>query len=133
MERTLLAPPLSSVVDTGGEAFVRNRDDMLEQLEVIDTLLAEAEAGGGPERTERLRSRGKLPIRERIANALDPDSPFLEISALAGYDCRIYERPTTFALNVSNLFDKLYYRSGGIGSGSWGEPRTWRFSVRTDF
>ena len=86
MERTLLAPPLSSAVDTGSESFLRNRADMVEQLEAIDVLLAEAEAGGGPERTERLRSRGKLPIRERIANALDPDSPFLEISALAGYD-----------------------------------------------
>jgi len=86
MERTLLAPPLSSAVDTGSEPFTRNRADMLEQLDVVDTLLAEAEAGGGPERTERLRSRGKLPIRERIANALDPDSPFLEISALAGYE-----------------------------------------------
>jgi acetyl-CoA carboxylase carboxyltransferase component len=86
MERTLLAPPLSSAVDTGSESFTRNRADMLEQLDVIDTLLAEAEAGGGPERTERLRSRGKLPIRERIANVLDPDSPFLEISALAGYE-----------------------------------------------
>jgi acetyl-CoA carboxylase carboxyltransferase component len=86
MERTLLAPPLPSAVDTGGESFRRNRADMVEQLEAIDVLLAEAEAGGGPERTERLRSRGKLPIRERIANALDPDSPFLEISALAGYD-----------------------------------------------
>ena len=86
MERTLLAPPLSSAVDTGSEQFTRNRADMIEQLEVIDTLLDEAEAGGGPERTARLRSRGKLPIRERIANALDPDSPFLEISALAGYE-----------------------------------------------
>jgi acetyl-CoA carboxylase carboxyltransferase component len=33
-----------------------------------------------------MRSRGKMPIRERIANVLDPDSPFLEISALAGYN-----------------------------------------------
>jgi acetyl-CoA carboxylase carboxyltransferase component len=86
MERTLLAPPLPSAVDAGSESFLRNRADMVEQLEVIDVLMAEAEAGGGPERTERLRSRGKLPIRERIANALDPDSPFLEISALAGYE-----------------------------------------------
>jgi acetyl-CoA carboxylase carboxyltransferase component len=86
MERTLLAPPLPSAVDAGSESFLRNRADMVEQLEAIDVLMAEAEAGGGPERTERLRSRGKLPIRERIANALDPDSPFLEISALAGYE-----------------------------------------------
>ncbi|MBX3284720.1 MAG: acyl-CoA carboxylase subunit beta, partial [Actinobacteria bacterium] len=85
MVRSLLAPPLPSAVDTGSEQFRRNRDDLLEQLEVIDGLLDEAEAGGGPERMARLRSRGKLPIRERIANALDPDTPFLEISALAGY------------------------------------------------
>ena len=59
---------------------------MLEQLAEIDALLDEAEAGGGPDRMERLRSRGKMPIRERIANALDPDSPFMEISPLAAYD-----------------------------------------------
>src|SRR3954454_4206843 len=86
MERTLLAPPLASPVDTGSETYLRNRADLIEQLEELSTLLAEAEAGGGPERTARLRSGGKLPIRERIANALDPDSPFLEISALAGYE-----------------------------------------------
>ena len=79
------APPLPSALDTGSEAFRRNRDDVLEQLAEIDTLLGEAEAGGGPERTARLRSRGKLPIRERIANVLDPDTPFLEISPLAAY------------------------------------------------
>ena len=59
---------------------------MLERLEEIDRLLDEAEAGGGPASLERLRGRGKLPVRERIALALDPDSPFLEISALAGYN-----------------------------------------------
>ena len=35
---------------------------------------------------DRLRGLGKLPVRERIANVLDPDSPFLEISPLAAYD-----------------------------------------------
>jgi acetyl-CoA carboxylase carboxyltransferase component len=86
MERTLLAPPLPSAIDTASEHFARNRADLLEQLAEIDELLDQAEAGGGPERTERLRSRGKLPIRERIAAALDPDTPFLEISPLAGYN-----------------------------------------------
>jgi acetyl-CoA carboxylase carboxyltransferase component len=81
----LLAPPLPSSLDPTSEAFKRNRADVLEQLGVLDELLDEAEAGGGPAAIERMRSRGKLPIRERIANVLDPDSPFLEISALAGY------------------------------------------------
>ncbi|MFN8017171.1 MAG: carboxyl transferase domain-containing protein [Acidimicrobiales bacterium] len=85
MRRTLLAPPLPSSLDTGSETFARNRADVLEQLAEIDDLLAQAAAGGGPERTERLRSRGKLPIRERIAAVLDPDTPFLEISSLAAY------------------------------------------------
>jgi len=58
---------------------------MLEKLAEIDRLLDEAEAGGGAAHHERLAKRGKLPVRERIANVLDPDSPFLEISPLAGY------------------------------------------------
>ena len=86
MKPTPLAPPLSSRLDTTSEQFQRNRADMLEQLAVIDGLLDEAEAGGGQKAMDRMRSRNKLPVRERIANVLDPDSPFLEISALAGYD-----------------------------------------------
>jgi acetyl-CoA carboxylase carboxyltransferase component len=86
MKPTLLAAPLPSSLDTGSDAFARNRADLLEQLAVIDALLDEAEAGGGPSRMDRLRAQGKLPARERIALALDPDSPFLEISPLAAYD-----------------------------------------------
>lgn len=58
---------------------------MLEQLDIIDKLQQEAAAGGGPKAMERLRGRGKLPVRERIATVLDPDSPFYEISSLAAY------------------------------------------------
>jgi acetyl-CoA carboxylase carboxyltransferase component len=86
MDRTLLASPLRSNLDTETEQFDRNRTDMLEQLAVIDELLDQAEAGGGDKAMDRMRSRGKLPVRERIANVLDPDSPFFEVSALAGYD-----------------------------------------------
>ncbi len=82
----LLAPPLRSSLDPRAEDFVENRSAMLERLAEIDRLLDEAEAGGGPARHERLAKRGKLPVRERIANVLDPDSPFLEISPLAAYN-----------------------------------------------
>ena len=82
----LLAPPLRSSLDPRSDAFVENRTAMLEKLAEIDRLLDEAEAGGGPAHHERLAKRGKLPVRERLANVLDPDSPFLEISPLAAYD-----------------------------------------------
>jgi acetyl-CoA carboxylase carboxyltransferase component len=85
MRSPLLAPPLRSALDVRAEAYAENRAAMLEKLAEIDRLLDEAEAGGGPAHHARLAKRGKLPVRERIANALDPDSPFLEISPLAGY------------------------------------------------
>ncbi|MBW2495268.1 MAG: acyl-CoA carboxylase subunit beta, partial [Deltaproteobacteria bacterium] len=59
---------------------------MLKRLDEIEALLDEAELGGGAYHHERLAKRGKLPVRERIALALDPDSPFLEISSLAAYN-----------------------------------------------
>ncbi|HEV2427816.1 MAG TPA: carboxyl transferase domain-containing protein, partial [Acidimicrobiales bacterium] len=80
-----LAPVITSSIDPHAESYAQNRSDMLEQLRVIDGLLDDAAAGGGAEATQRLRDRGKMPIRERIALVLDPDSPFLEISPLAGY------------------------------------------------
>jgi acyl-CoA carboxylase subunit beta len=81
----MLATPLMSSFETHGESFERNRRDMLEQLDVVDSLLDQAASGGGPRAMQRLQAQGKLPIRERIAAVLDPDSPFLEISPLAGY------------------------------------------------
>ena len=58
---------------------------MLEQLAIIDDLHDEAAAGGGAAAMERMRSRDKMPVRERIQMVLDTDSPFFEISSLAGY------------------------------------------------
>jgi acetyl-CoA carboxylase carboxyltransferase component len=85
MRRSSLTVPLPSSVDTGSEEFRRNRRDMLEQIDVLSRLLDEAADGGGPAALERMRQRGRLPVRERIAAVLDPDSPFLEISPLAAY------------------------------------------------
>src|SRR4029079_12822190 len=42
--------------------------------------------GGGERALERHRSRGKLTARERIDRLVDPDSAFLELSALAAGD-----------------------------------------------
>src|SRR5213082_4212305 len=43
-------------------------------------------AGGGERAIERHRSRGKLLARERIDRLIDPDSAFLELSALAAWE-----------------------------------------------
>jgi acetyl-CoA carboxylase carboxyltransferase component len=59
---------------------------MLEMLDKVEELHVEASKGGGKEAIDRLRSRNKLPIRERISLVLDRDSPFFEISPLAAYN-----------------------------------------------
>ncbi len=86
MQPGLLAPKVASTLDLRSGEFAENRASMLEKLAEMDSLLDQAAAGGGPEAHARLAKRGKLPVRERIALALDPDSPFLELSPLAAYD-----------------------------------------------
>jgi len=41
--------------------------------------------GGGTKAVERHTSRGKLTARDRVSTLLDAGSPFLELSALAGW------------------------------------------------
>lgn len=78
-------PVLNSGLDMRSEAYQRNRADMIEMIGVLESLQQEAAQGGGEEAVARLRARGKMPIRERVAWALDPDTPFLEISPIAAW------------------------------------------------
>jgi len=67
--------------------FQANREANLRLLAELQQRLERAQAGGGSRAQERQRSRGKLPVRERIDRVVDPASPFLEFSALAAEDC----------------------------------------------
>ena len=78
-------PVLDTTLDIRSEEFKQNRDGMLKMLAALDELHEEVAMGGGEEAMARLRSRDKMPIRERIAMVLDQDSPFLEISPLAAW------------------------------------------------
>ncbi len=49
--------------------------------------------GGGAAATERHRSLGKLPVRERLDLLLDPGSSFLELSPLAAWDLYDHDAP----------------------------------------
>src|SRR4051794_24532759 len=47
---------------------------------------AQVARGGGEKATERHRSRGKLPARERVDLLVDPGTAFLELNALAAWE-----------------------------------------------
>ena len=79
-------------VDPRSESFRANREAMLASLSEIETLNSTVVGGGGSSNpakaakaVARHRDRGKLLPRERIAALLDADSPFLELSPLAGW------------------------------------------------
>jgi acetyl-CoA carboxylase carboxyltransferase component len=90
MKTENIAPIFKSNLDTKSEQYIENKKMMLEKLVFLDELLDLAELGGGERHHERLAKRGKMPVRERIVNVLDPDSPFLEIQPYAGYGTNNY-------------------------------------------
>jgi len=96
--------PLTSNLDTRSEVFQKNRTDMLEMVAEIDGLLEEVAQGGGEEAMQRLRKRGKLPIRQRVGLVLDRDSPFLEISPLAAWNSN-YTVGSGFILGIGVISD----------------------------
>ena len=86
MEIKKIKRQIVSKLDRKNDQYEINASEMVNKLNDIDLLLDEAEIGGGAHHHERLVKRGKMSIRERIFNVLDPDTPFLEISPLAAYD-----------------------------------------------
>ena len=62
-----------------------NRAAHLAALDEIAVAAALAAAGGGDVARARHLARGKMLPRDRVANLLDPASPFLEVGATAGH------------------------------------------------
>ena len=85
MKQRNIAQTIKTNINIKSKEYQKNKNDMLEKLSEIEDLLDFAELGGGMHHHERLASRGKMSIRSRVANFIDPDSPFLEISSLAAY------------------------------------------------
>jgi len=84
---------LETHIDPADSAFRANRERMQSLVDDLRHRLAAARAGGGPKYMERHKAQGKVPVRERIAALLDPDTPFLELSALAANDMYGGEAP----------------------------------------
>jgi acetyl-CoA carboxylase carboxyltransferase component len=68
------------------DAFDERRVRMEQLVAELRERTEQVARGGGEKALEKHRSRGKLTARERIDRLLDPDSAFLELSALAAWD-----------------------------------------------
>jgi len=76
---------LTSMALPTSEAFQANRNAHLQALAQIEAAAEAAAFGGGESSRTRHVSRGKMLPRDRVANLLDPGSPFLEIGATAAH------------------------------------------------
>ncbi|MGO4711421.1 acyl-CoA carboxylase subunit beta [Bradyrhizobium sp. 2TAF24] len=75
---------IENTVAAGGAAFQANRDGMLALIGRMRMLEERARAASAAAK-DRFHQRGQLLPRERVALLLDPDTPFIELSTLAGY------------------------------------------------
>ncbi len=90
----VLMATIETRVETSSPEFAANRQyfhDLLAELQERTRLVA---LGGGTDAMALHVSRKKLPVRERIARVTDPDTPFLEFSALAAWDMYKGEAPS---------------------------------------
>jgi acetyl-CoA carboxylase carboxyltransferase component len=92
---------LPTHVDTASETYGRNRAVHEAECDDLRALLARVREGGSAKAREKHAARGKLFVRERIERLLDPGSPFLELSPLAGHE--LYPKPAPAAGVVTGI------------------------------
>jgi len=82
---------IDSLINTRSEAYQANAAAMRKLVSDLRDRVARASLGGGEQARDKHLARGKLLPRDRVDSLLDPGSPFLEFSPLAG--CGVYQDP----------------------------------------
>src|SRR6266567_4639383 len=77
-------PTIESTIAPSSDSFKTNRTGMLALISRMRGLEQRARAASAAAK-DRFHKRGQLLPRERVALVLDPGSPFIELSTLAGY------------------------------------------------
>ncbi len=76
---------IRSRVDTGSPEFKDNQKVNRDLARDLKERIDAARAGGPPKAHERIKELNKMDARQRIDRLLDEDSPFMELSCLAGH------------------------------------------------
>jgi 3-methylcrotonyl-CoA carboxylase beta subunit/propionyl-CoA carboxylase len=76
---------IQSRANPNSEEFRKNKDFHLGLLQELEQAQSLARQGGGEQARKKHEERGKLFVRDRIAQLLDPGTPFLELSPLAAH------------------------------------------------
>lgn len=77
---------ISSTIDTNNDIYKANHAAMSEMVQNLKSTIEKIQEGGDEKARQRHLEHGKLLPRDRISHLIDPGSPFLELSPLAGYE-----------------------------------------------
>ena len=89
---------LPTKVKVNSDDYKRNSEHNRALAHELEERIAKAKEGGGEKYMARHRQQNKLFVRERVELLLDPGTPWLEFSTLAGWE----------------LYPESYTPSGGI-------------------
>ena len=86
--------------NSSGKESITNREHNDSLSKDLRKKILENSRGGRPEMVKRHQERGKLLVRDRIEELIDPDTPFLEFSPLAAYGLYKDEVPSAGIITV---------------------------------
>ncbi|KAJ8947287.1 hypothetical protein NQ318_014184 [Aromia moschata] len=98
---------LKSQIDVSAPQFIKNQDHMVQLVSELKRKTQNVLKGGGEKLIKKHTSKGKLLVRDRIKLLLDPNSAFLELSALAANN--MYEGEINSAGIITGI-GKIYGR-----------------------
>lgn len=79
------SPSLSNYkIDTRSKAFLESMEMTKKQVDELNARLEFVRKGGGEKAVQKHLSRNKMLPRQRINMLIDPGTPFMELSPLAG-------------------------------------------------
>jgi acetyl-CoA carboxylase carboxyltransferase component len=90
----ILMNRIDSKLNTKSQEFRENEQNSIRLISELRENLNKIKSGGPESSKKRHKERGKLLVRERIAELCDPNTPFLELNALAAYGMYDDEAPS---------------------------------------
>ncbi len=85
LEQTRIGTPMRTRLDTRSADYQQNLAAMSDLWDQVTVELDRVPAIGGQRYVDRHRQRGKMLVRERVEALVDPGTPYLELSPLAGW------------------------------------------------
>jgi outer membrane receptor protein involved in Fe transport len=124
---------LATVIDgTPIRGYTRVRSNLVTRYRFGQGKLKGFSVGGGLQARDKSFLGNLDKNRDGVAEMVWAPG-YVVYNLSLGYAAKVWGYNTTYALGVSNLFDKDYYRANTLNNASWNQGRAFRFSAGVNF